>query len=65
MATFGDTLFLLAAFAVLVVLVGKFAWKPVTKIMADRQNKIDSDLDYADNKRQEAQKKWRTSAKPS
>ncbi|KRN25103.1 F0F1 ATP synthase subunit B [Lacticaseibacillus camelliae] len=56
MATFGDTLFLLAAFAVLVVLVGKFAWKPVTKIMADRQNKIDSDLDYADNKRQEAQK---------
>ncbi|MFD1393902.1 F0F1 ATP synthase subunit B [Lacticaseibacillus jixianensis] len=56
MATFGDTLFLLAAFAVLLVLVGIFAWKPVTKIMADRQDKIDSDLDYADSKRQEAQK---------
>ncbi|MFD1441465.1 MULTISPECIES: F0F1 ATP synthase subunit B [Lacticaseibacillus] len=56
MATFGDTLFLLAAFAVLLVLVGIFAWNPVTKIMAERQDKIDSDLDYADNKRQEAQK---------
>lgn len=56
MATFGDTLFLLAAFAVLLVLVGIFAWKPVTKIMAERQDKIDSDLDYADQTRQDAQK---------
>ncbi|WP_225047094.1 F0F1 ATP synthase subunit B [Lacticaseibacillus kribbianus] len=52
--TAGDMLFTVFTFAVLLVLVGLVAWKPVTAIMAARQEKIESDLDYADNARQEA-----------
>ncbi|MFD1430475.1 F0F1 ATP synthase subunit B [Lacticaseibacillus mingshuiensis] len=55
MATLGDTLFLVATFVVLLILVGHFAWKPVTKIMTERQTKVDGDLDYAENARNEAQ----------
>lgn len=54
MVTIGDMLFLLVTFAVLLVLVGKFAWKPVTKMMNTRQEKITGDLDYAEQSRQEA-----------
>jgi F-type H+-transporting ATPase subunit b len=52
----GDTLFGLVVFIVLVILVGHFAWGPVTKMMASRQDKITSDLDYADQSRDEADK---------
>ncbi|WP_125702958.1 F0F1 ATP synthase subunit B [Lacticaseibacillus daqingensis] len=52
--TAGDMLFTIVTFAVLMVLVAIFAWGPVTKIMAQRQEKIEGDLDYADNARQEA-----------
>ncbi|MCI1985390.1 MAG: F0F1 ATP synthase subunit B [Lactobacillus sp.] len=55
MASLGDMLFLLVTFAVLLVLVGKFAWKPVTKMMDTRADKINNDLDYAENARTEAQ----------
>ncbi|KRL53391.1 F0F1 ATP synthase subunit B [Lacticaseibacillus manihotivorans] len=55
MASLGDMLFLLVAFAVLMVLVGKFAWGPVTKMMGERSDKINNDLDYAENARTEAQ----------
>lgn len=55
MVTLGDMLFLLVTFAVLLFLVGKFAWGPVTKMMAKRQNKIEHDLDYAESSRNEAE----------
>lgn len=55
MASLGDTLFLIVTFAVLMVLVGKFAWGPVTKMMDERANKINDDLDYAADARKEAQ----------
>lgn len=46
--TLGDTLFTLVTFLVLMLAVGKVAWKPVSKMMADRQQKISGDLDYAE-----------------
>ncbi|WP_262314768.1 F0F1 ATP synthase subunit B [Lacticaseibacillus parakribbianus] len=52
--TAGDMLFTIVTFAVLLVLVGLVAWKPVTAIMLARQEKIEGDLDYADNARKEA-----------
>ncbi|KRM56532.1 F0F1 ATP synthase subunit B [Lacticaseibacillus sharpeae] len=52
----GDMLFGLITFIVLLLVVGKFAWKPVVAMMAARQDKITSDLDYADNSRDEAEK---------
>ncbi|QXG59827.1 F0F1 ATP synthase subunit B [Lacticaseibacillus casei] len=51
----GDTLFTLVTFLILVIAVGKVAWKPVTKMMADRQQKISGDLDYAEKSRKEAE----------
>jgi F-type H+-transporting ATPase subunit b len=51
----GDFLFGLLTFIVLMLLVGKFAWKPVVGMMAARQDKITGDLDYADKSRAEAQ----------
>ncbi|WP_155286002.1 F0F1 ATP synthase subunit B [Lacticaseibacillus zhaodongensis] len=51
----GDMLFTLVTFIVLMLLVGKYAWGPVTKMMAKRQDKITDDLDYADKSRAEAQ----------
>lgn len=51
----GDFLFGIMTFIVLMLLVGKFAWKPVTAMMAERQDKISGDLDYADKSRSEAQ----------
>lgn len=55
MMALGDTLVLVLSFAVLMLLVGKFAWGPVSDIMAKRQEKIDTDLDYAENAREEAE----------
>ncbi|KRO17623.1 F0F1 ATP synthase subunit B [Lacticaseibacillus saniviri] len=54
MAELGDMLFLIVTFAVLMFAVGKVAFKPVSKMMTDRQDKITNDLDYADNARKEA-----------
>ena len=52
--TLGDTLFTLVTFLVLMLAVGKVAWKPVSKMMADRQQKISGDLDYAEKSRKDA-----------
>ncbi len=60
----GDTLILIISFAVLTLLVGHFAWGPVTKMMATRADKIDADIDYAENARKE-QQNWLPSAKQS
>ncbi|WP_099974604.1 MULTISPECIES: F0F1 ATP synthase subunit B [Lactobacillaceae] len=52
----GDMLFVLISFIILTLLVKKFAWGPVTKIMDDRSKKITGDLDYADQERAKAEK---------
>ena len=51
----GDTLFTLVTFLVLMIAVGKVAWKPVSKMMAERQQKISGDLDYAEKSRKDAE----------
>jgi len=52
----GNLVFVLLSFVVLLVLVGKFAWKPVVKIMQDRADKIANDLDSAEEAKTEAEK---------
>lgn len=55
-ASLGDSLFLIVTFLLLLLLVKHFAWEPVTKMMADRQKKISSDLDGAAKSRTQAEK---------
>lgn len=50
----GDLLFVSISFLVLMLLVGKFAWKPVAKMMEERRNKITNDLDSAAEARKDA-----------
>lgn len=52
---FGDMLFILASFALLLVLVRIFAWGPVTKMMQERADKIAADIDSAEDARKEAE----------
>lgn len=52
---FGDMLFILVSFAVLLVLVRIFAWGPVTKMMQERADKIAADIDSAEDARKEAE----------
>lgn len=55
-AYLGDSLFVLIVFIVLVALVGKFAFGPVSKMMQDRADKITNDLDNAAQSREDAAK---------
>ncbi|MBM7543666.1 F0F1 ATP synthase subunit B [Periweissella beninensis] len=52
----GDMFFIIVSFIVLLLLVKKFAWGPVTKMMADRADKIADDIDAAENARDDAEK---------
>lgn len=52
----GNMLFLLIAFVILMLLLKKFAWGPVVKMMDDRANKVAHDLDSAEDARQQAEK---------
>ncbi|MBM7616823.1 F-type H+-transporting ATPase subunit b [Weissella uvarum] len=51
----GNMLFLLIAFAILMLLLKKFAWGPVVKMMEDRAKKVADDLDSAQEARQSAE----------
>ncbi|MCT3359008.1 ATP synthase F0 subunit B [Latilactobacillus curvatus] len=55
-AYLGDSLFVLVVFIILVALVGKFAFGPVSKMMQDRSDKITNDLDNAARSREDAAK---------
>lgn len=55
-AYLGDSLFVLVVFIILVALVGKFAFGPVSKMMQDRSDKITNDLDSAARSREDAAK---------
>ncbi|WJI91297.1 F0F1 ATP synthase subunit B [Weissella viridescens] len=52
----GNMLFLLIAFVILMLLLKKFAWGPVVKMMDERANKVAHDLDSAEDARQQAEK---------
>lgn len=52
---YGDMLFYMVAFVLLMWLVKVFAWKPVTKMMNDRATKIANDIDSAEKSRSDAE----------
>ncbi|MCW3777852.1 F0F1 ATP synthase subunit B [Levilactobacillus namurensis] len=51
---FGDSLFYIVCFLLLMWLIKIFAWKPVTKMMQDRSDKIANDIDSAEKSRTDA-----------
>ncbi|GKT03997.1 F0F1 ATP synthase subunit B [Furfurilactobacillus sp. WILCCON 0119] len=51
---YGDMLFYMVAFVLLMWLVKVFAWKPVTKMMNERATKIADDIDSAEKSRADA-----------
>ena len=51
---FGDSLFYVICFLLLLWIVKVLAWKPVTKMMQDRADKISNDIDSAESSRNEA-----------
>ncbi|KRN32278.1 F0F1 ATP synthase subunit B [Weissella halotolerans] len=51
----GNLLFVLVAFLLLMLLLKKFAWGPVTKMMDDRAQKVANDLDTAQTQREQAE----------
>ncbi|MFL2100312.1 F0F1 ATP synthase subunit B [Desemzia sp. FAM 23989] len=50
----GNTLVVLISFLILLLLLKKFAWKPVTEMMEKRSETIANDLDNAKNAKEEA-----------
>ncbi|PWF99524.1 F0F1 ATP synthase subunit B [Levilactobacillus bambusae] len=53
---YGDSLFYIVCFLILMWLVKLMAWKPITKMMQDRSDKISNDIDSAEQSRTEAAK---------
>lgn len=50
----GDTIFVLVSFLLLLLVLKKFAWKPLMNIMEDREKQIEKNIDSAENSRIEA-----------
>jgi len=53
--TFGDTIWTIAAFVVLLVVLGKFAWKPLLSGLNARQSHIEQQLKSAEDSRVKAE----------
>lgn len=53
---FGLVFWTIVNFLILAFLLGKFAWKPVMKVLDDREKKIKEDISSAQTAREEAQK---------
>lgn len=51
----GDMVFIIVAFLILMVVLKHFAWGPLTKVLDERADKINSDLDGAEKKNKDAQ----------
>ena len=51
----GETLYYLLIFALLLILVGHYAWGPVTDMMEKRRQKVIDDLDQAESDRKKAE----------
>lgn len=54
--TFGDAFFTLFAFAILLVLIRIYAWKPLMGIMKEREEHIGSEIDAAEENRAQSEK---------
>lgn len=54
--TFGDSLWTVVAFVVLLLVLGKFAWKPLLNALIARQNHIEHELQAAEGSRLRAEK---------
>lgn len=52
----GDFLFYLITFLLLIALVKHFAWGPVTEMMEKRADKIANDIDSAEDARKKAER---------
>ena len=52
----GNMLFIIISFLVLMVILKKVAYGPLTKVLDERAAKISSDIDSAEKARQEAEK---------
>ena len=52
----GDFLFYLILFVILMALVGHFAWNPIQNMLQKRADKISNDLDSAEGARLKAEK---------
>lgn len=50
----GDMLFVMISFLILMYLIKLVAWKPITKMMQNRSDKIANDIDSAKNSRDKA-----------
>jgi F-type H+-transporting ATPase subunit b len=53
--TFGDALWTVVAFLVLVAILGKYAWKPLLKALDARQNHIEGQIKSAQESRHQAE----------
>src|SRR5699024_10202769 len=52
----GTALFLLASFHTLLEVLSYYVWKPVKKVMDDREQLIHDDIDFAENRKLEAER---------
>jgi F-type H+-transporting ATPase subunit b len=53
--SFADAIWTVAAFVVLLIVLGKFAWRPMLKALRDREQHIKQQLDTAENTRKQAE----------
>ncbi len=54
--TFADALWTVVAFVILLAVLGRFAWRPLLKILQTRQKYIQEQIDTADMARKKAEK---------
>ena len=54
--TWGDTIFSLVMFLILLLLLRKFAWGPMMNMMKEREEHVASEIETAENSRKEAEK---------
>ena len=52
----GTSLVLLASFLTLLAVLSYYVWKPVKKVMDDREQLIHDDIDFAENRKLEAER---------
>jgi F-type H+-transporting ATPase subunit b len=53
--SFADAIWTMAAFVVLLIVLGKFAWRPLLNALKDREQHIKQQLDTAENTRKHAE----------
>jgi F-type H+-transporting ATPase subunit b len=54
--SFAESIWTVAAFLLLMLVLGKYAWKPMLKGLKDREEHIKGQIDAAENSRKDAQK---------